>query len=56
MLLPVFEDYTILVTQSPDNRKSVTIIEVIFADGRQPPSPLNENLKGGEIVGLSPAM
>jgi DDE superfamily endonuclease len=56
-----------LYTASPENRKSVTIIEAISADGREPPplliicpgkrimeSWIHDNLKGGEVIALSP--
>ena len=56
-----------LYTASPENRKSVTIIEVISADGKRPPPPLiicpgkrimeswiHDNLKGSEVIALSP--
>jgi hypothetical protein len=55
-----------MYTSSPENRKSVTIIEAISADGREPPPPLvicpgkrimeswiHDNLKGGEMIGQS---
>ena len=53
-------------TPSPENRKSVTIIECISADGREPIPPLiicpgkrimeswiHNNLKGSEVIALS---
>ena len=56
-----------LYTASPENRKSVTIIEAISADGRKPPPPfvicpgkrimeswIHDNLKGSEVIALSP--
>jgi hypothetical protein len=56
-----------MYTSSPENRKSVTIIEVISADGREPPPPMiicpgqkimeswiHDNLKGGEVIAQSP--
>ena len=55
-----------MYTSSPENRKSVTIIEVVSADGREPPPPfvicpgrrimeswIYDNLKGGEVIDLS---
>jgi len=56
-----------LYTSSPENRKSLTIIEVICADGTSPPPPLiicpgekimenwvHENLTGAEVISVSP--
>jgi len=56
-----------LYTASPENRKSLTVIESISADGRKPPPAgvicpgkrhmenwYHENLEGGELVHLSP--
>jgi hypothetical protein len=55
-----------MYTSSPENRKSVTIIEAISADGREPLPPLvicpgkrimeswiHDNLKRGEVIGQS---
>jgi len=55
-----------LYTPSPENRKSVTIMECISADGREPTPPLiicpgmrimeswiHDNLKGSEVIALS---
>jgi hypothetical protein len=55
-----------MYTSSPENRKSVTIIKAVSADGREPPPPLvicpgkrimeswiHDNLKGGEVIDLS---
>ena len=52
-----------MYTSSPENRKSITIIEAISANGREPPPPLviclgkrimeswiHDNLKGGEVI------
>ena len=54
-------------TASPENRKSITIIETISADGKQPIPPaiicpgyrfieswFHENLQGDELLMLSP--
>src|SRR5207237_4034524 len=56
-----------LYTSSPENRKSMTIIEAICADGSPPPPPIiicpgekimenwiHENLTGAEILAVSP--
>jgi hypothetical protein len=55
-----------MYTSSPENRKSMTIIEAVSADGREPPPPfvicpgkrimeswIHDNLKGGEVIDLS---
>ena len=52
-----------IYTSSPENRKSVTIIEAVSADGREPPPPvvicpgkriieswIHDNLKGSELI------
>ncbi len=52
-----------MYTRSPENRKSLTIIETIYADGREPLPPfiitpgkeimdnwIHDNLKGGETI------
>jgi hypothetical protein len=57
--IEIKEMYTSLL----ENRKSITIIEVISADGREPPPPfviylgkriieswIHNNLKGGEVI------
>jgi hypothetical protein len=56
-----------LYTASPENRKSVTIMEAISADGKELPPPLiiclgkrimeswiHDNLKGSEVIAISP--
>jgi hypothetical protein len=56
-----------LYTSSPENRKSLTIIEAVFADGSPPPPPaiicpgirhmehwFSENMTGKELVLASP--
>ena len=56
-----------LYTLSPENRKSLTIIETIYADGREPLPPfiicpgkqimenwIHDNLKGNEVITNSP--
>ena len=60
-------DVTELYTASPENRKSVTIVETVFADGREPLPPfiitpgkkimenwVSDNLKGTERITCSP--
>jgi hypothetical protein len=55
-----------MYTSSLENRKSVTIIKAVSADGREPPLPfviclgkqimelwIHNNLKGGEVIDLS---
>jgi hypothetical protein len=62
VLIKVKEMYTSL----PKNRKSVTIIKAVSANGREPPpllviclrkqimeSWIYDNLKGGEVISLS---
>src|SRR5436305_6452936 len=56
-----------LYASSPENRKSLTIIETIYADGREPLPPfiicpgkqimenwIHDNLKGNEVITNSP--
>ena len=56
-----------LYTLSPENRKSLTIIETIYADGREPLPPfiicpgkqimknwIHDNLKGNKVITNSP--
>jgi len=65
IIVPI--DVKEVYTPSPENRKSVTILEAISADGREPPPPLiicpgkrimeswiHDNLKGSEVIALSP--